>query len=129
MELGPTIATLSLGGPAIMTMRMKERYWKGYTKSLNYNPHEPVLPGAALEHERRQLNALHGTITAEEFEKRRKFMYAQGKEALKGQPPVLLTMPLDHGSIIIMHGAEMQKYYEVSNPRPLPTSIFSSHDC
>ena len=108
-----------------MTMRMKERYWKGFTKSLNYNPHEPVLPGAALEDERRELNALYGTISAEEFDQRQKAIYKKGLATLRKKAPVLLKMPLDHGSIVVMHGAEMQKYYEVwaSLPRLQPLFI------
>ena len=111
-QLGPTVSTLSLGCNAQMTLRMKSRYYNGVTKSDKYNPAEPVLPGAALAAERKALNALHGTMKADEFEESRKAMYKN--YTIKKEPPVLLSMKLRHGDIVIMHGHEMQKYFEVS---------------
>ncbi|KAL9119086.1 MAG: hypothetical protein Q9187_004357, partial [Circinaria calcarea] len=109
--LGPTVATWSLGAPATMLIRMKERYWKGLTKNNKYNPKERVVPGAALEQERTVLNALHGKISDEEFERRRTKLYNANISTVRSHKPVL-TMPLKHGDIVVMHGAEMQKYFE-----------------
>ncbi|MCJ1433561.1 hypothetical protein MMC27_002924 [Xylographa pallens] len=109
-ELGPTIATLSLGGSAVMSMRMKSRYFTGLTKGGNYDPLEPVLPGSFLEEERKSLNARWPTVTADQFEQWRKALYSSRKMPRNG--PVLLTMHLSHGDIVVMHGNEMQKYYE-----------------
>ena len=33
---------------------------------------------------------------------------------MKSFAPVLLDMHLEHGDMVVMHGAEIQKYYEVS---------------
>ena len=92
-----------------MNMRMKQRYFLGHTKSGVYDPNEPVLPGCDREEERKALN--------EQF-KQKKITLEQIKARVKTwkskQAPVMLTMTLRHGDIVIMHGAEMQKYYEVS---------------
>ena len=109
---------MSLGCPAVMTLKMKERYYKGVTKTGAYRADEPVLPGSALEQERKALNALHGTLTKEQFEERRKKMYKDNAKKI-GPPPVILKMALAHGDIIIMHGAEMQKYFVVRKPPPV----------
>ena len=105
-----------------MTLKMKERYYKGFTKGGNYDPNEPVLPGAALEQERKALNALHNTLTADEFEQRCKKLYKDKAKNI-GSPPVILTMALAHGDIIIMHGAEMQKYFVVRKHSPVVFDI------
>lgn len=105
-----------------MMLRMKERYWKGLTKNKKYNPKEPILPGAALEQERKILNASYGKISDEEFERRRAVIYNANVSALRSPKPVL-TMNLKHGDIVVMHGAEMQKYFEVG---PLIICLFDS---
>lgn len=94
-----------------MHFRMKERYYKGLTKSNKYNPTEPVLNGCALEGDRITLNALHGTISDEEFESRRVLMYKN--KSLKGHK-AFLSLKLVHGDMVVMHGGEIQKYYEVN---------------
>ena len=98
-----------------MKLRMKDRYYKGLTKGNHYNPDEPVLPGCALEKERKALNAKKDSMTAEQFEKSRLSMYK--KHGKLSSSPVLLTMKLQHGDMVVMHGTEMQKYYEVSLTR------------
>lgn len=94
-----------------MKFRMKKRYYSGVTKSDVYDPHAPVLPGCAREKERRALNALYGKISDAEFQKRKNELL--GKISKTGNCPVLLTLLLNHGDIMVMHGSEMQKYYEV----------------
>ncbi|KAK6199672.1 hypothetical protein LQW54_009990 [Pestalotiopsis sp. IQ-011] len=64
-QLGPTVATLSLGSPAVMRFRPKKK------------------------------NAI-GT---------------PGNNA-KGEKPAVVTIPLYHGDICIMHGVQLQKNYE-----------------
>ena len=94
-----------------MSLRMKDRYYKGFTKRNTYNPHEPVLPGCALEEDRKILNAKWGRVSEREFDDE----VAQLSKRMKGKnSPVFLDMTLCHGDIVIMHGAKMQKFYEVS---------------
>ncbi len=109
--LGPTIATLSLGGQAKMMIRMKAKYYFGITKSGVYNPLAPVLPGCKGYAERVELNSLNGKISKEAFEEAKKTLCKNLRQV--GSPPPLLTMYIKHGDMIVMHGAEMQKYYEV----------------
>ena len=94
-----------------MQFRMKERYYKGLTKGNKYDPTEPVLNGCALESDRISLNALHGSISNEEFDSRRALMYKN--KSLKGHK-AFLTLKLAHGDMVVMHGGEIQKYYEVN---------------
>ena len=97
-----------------MSMRMKSRYFTGLTKGGNYDPQEPVLPGCFLERERQDLNASWGTVTQAQFDEMREALYKNRKMPRNG--PVLLTMYLGHGDNVVMHGNEMQKYYEVCSP-------------
>ena len=64
-----------------------------------------------MEHERRALNAKAGLISDAAFEKERSKIYDGSKRSKN--PPEFLTMHLHHGDMVVMHGAEMQKYYEV----------------
>jgi len=109
--LGPVIATLSLGGSAKMTFKMKERYYKGLTKADKYDPKELVPPGAALEEERKELNKLYGTISNVDFNKLRLKMYEDNRDKLRKSSPIFVTVNLLHGDMIIMNGPEMQKFY------------------
>ena len=93
-----------------MSLRMKQRYYRGFTKRNTYNPHEPLLPGCALEKDRRILNAQWGKVPEQVFDDG----VAKLSKKMKGKnSPVFLDMTLCHGDIVIMHGAEMQKYFEV----------------
>lgn len=109
--LGPTIATLSLGSRAKMMIRMKAKYYFGIKKSGVYNHLAPVLPGCKMYEERLELSSLYGKISNEAFEEAKETLCK--KLRLVGSPPPLLTMYIKHGDMIVMHGAEMQKYYEV----------------
>ncbi|KZF22959.1 hypothetical protein L228DRAFT_283021 [Xylona heveae TC161] len=111
--LGPTIATLSLGGSAVMRIRMKGVYYH-LPPRPKYNPSAPVLRGAKAYEERVALNLEHGTIEEEEWNKKVDEMYECHQKSRATNPPNLLTMTLRHGDIVVMHGAELQKYFEHS---------------
>lgn len=72
-ELGPTVATLSLGASATMDFRPKAKGPVGEFRGPN-----------------------------------------QSNSKGKKKKPVMLSITLDHGDLIVMHGQEIQKYYEVS---------------
>ena len=120
-----------------MTLRMKSRYYTGLTGGGTYSPSDPVLPGCRLEGKRKKLNSLYGQISSEAFDAEVEKMYKEAKNEVKkgarkgvedgdendsGINPTLLSMMLEHGDIVVMHGAEMQKYYEV---RPFSPCDFS----
>ena len=103
-----------------MMIRMKATYYSGKTKAGKYDPLAPVLPGCKGYEERVKLNSLYGKVSKEAFEKAKTRLYK--KMGRIGNAPVLLTMQLNHGDMVVMHGAEMQKFYEVAFPLRDPTS-------
>ncbi|MCJ1400048.1 hypothetical protein MMC11_003251 [Xylographa trunciseda] len=111
-ELGPTVATLSLGASATMSLRMKSRYFTGLTKNGNYDQTEPVLPGSCLEAERKALNRKWGRVPEAKFSEMQKALYSNKQRRVPRNGPVLLTLHLAHGDVVIMHGKDMQKYFE-----------------
>ncbi|KAF3897440.1 Oxoglutarate/iron-dependent dioxygenase [Trichophyton interdigitale] len=114
-SLGPTIATLSLGAPATMLIRMKDEYYNGFRKRDGkdkvYLQHDPVLPGCANEEARAELSRKFNAkeITAEQYLAARQALPTSRREA-----PPICTMALNHGDLAVMHGPDLQKYYEHS---------------
>ena len=112
-SLGPTIATLSLGAKANMLIRMKYKYHNGASRAKKVLNDDPVLKGCQFEDERRELKDKFesGEITREEYEEQRKETFKQRKA---GEAYPLIKMELNHGDLVVMHGENLQKYYEVS---------------
>ncbi|KAF4763151.1 hypothetical protein HAV15_000337 [Penicillium sp. str.  len=118
-SLGPTIATLSLGAKATMFVRMKYKYFNGCTRRAepkqlgNLLQDDPVLKDCMFEGERRALKEDFdaGEISQDEYDDSRRAlsMGRKGKEA-----PVTIKMELHHGDLVVMHGENLQKYYEHS---------------
>ncbi|OQD65990.1 hypothetical protein PENPOL_c005G09227 [Penicillium polonicum] len=118
-SLGPTIATLSLGAKATMFVRMKYKYFNGCTRRAepkqlgNLLQDDPVLKDCMFEGERRALKEEFdaGEISQDEYDDSRRAlaMGRKGKEA-----PVTIKMELHHGDLVVMHGENLQKYYEHS---------------
>lgn len=107
-DLGPTIATLSLGGGASMTIRMKEKYYSakkhGFTK--------PVLRGCQMYDERIQINADRVNLSPAAFIASKARFETEAQKGKNLCPP-LLSLQLNHGDMVVMHGHDIQKYYEV----------------
>ena len=114
-SLGPTVASLSLGCPAKMKWRLKSKYWCGFKDKArkHYDPNQPILPGCRKPEERRKLNELAKTVSTEQLDAAAQEALAFVKNETK-TPPVVLEMDLRHGDYMVMHGASMQVYYEVS---------------
>ena len=120
VELGPTVATMALGAPAKMNMRIKKKYWEGYETlpdgTLKPDLLSPHIPGAWMAPERAilkdQVEAGRKSLNAAY----RDFRAIHNRRTQQQKSPrsmTALSMVFNHGDIIIMHGAEMQKYYEV----------------
>ncbi|KAI9676062.1 MAG: hypothetical protein M1817_000805 [Caeruleum heppii] len=112
-DLGPTIATLSLGCPASMTLRMKYAPHFGVSKQGNpYN--DPPLPGCADYENRRRHHSLSAGRPSSPDNRRGGLLPTDPNlhTPRKGNPPVLLSLQLNHGDMVCMHGAGIQKYYE-----------------
>lgn len=110
-ELGPTVATLALGAPSVMKMRMKAKFFDGFSSKKEFDPTLKILPGSHLEHERRELQEKANTTNMQQHQ-----LNAAFKEILDSGPKkrheMALSLKMSHGDIIIMDGAEVQKYYE-----------------
>ena len=113
--LGATVASLVLGCWALMKWRMKWKYYTGFMDNTcnKYDPSIPVLPGCNDPTERLRLKQLASTMSPEDLNKEARRIL-RGKKRNGAHSPVVLTMLLCHGDMIIMHGSDMQKYYEHS---------------
>ncbi|CAG8920378.1 unnamed protein product [Penicillium salamii] len=117
-SLGPTIATFSLGAKATMSIRMKYKYFNGTTRRVGGTTgtllqDDPVLKNCELEYERRKLKVDFeaGLITRESYDRSRRDLFKgrKGREA-----PNAIKMELNHGDLVVMHGENLQKYFEHS---------------
>jgi len=145
--LGPTVATFSLGAPAVMTFRMKAKYWCGARqrskngkdddddhdshhegeedgdapsskkpqtqKGLFFLPEAP-LPNTPLYEARKAAWESIKDLPKKEMEARCWELPAELGIQHKRAPPVLISVYLAHGDKVIMHGEDLQKYFEVS---------------
>ena len=92
---------------------MKFKYHFGFTKNTysKYDPTLPVLSGCNDPTERLRLNQLASSMSPADLNKEAKRVLIDNKKR-EAHPPVVLTMLLRHGDIMVMHGSDMQKYYE-----------------
>ncbi|KAI9814327.1 MAG: hypothetical protein M1832_005907 [Thelocarpon impressellum] len=111
--LGPSIATLSLGGQAAMRIRMKASCWNGPIRKKAYKSTLPVPPGCKNEKELTELNAKFKNATAEQWQSLVE-TYLNRKKDAKANPPVALELQLNHGDMVVMNGADIQKFYETN---------------
>ncbi|RAL16601.1 uncharacterized protein BO97DRAFT_420902 [Aspergillus homomorphus CBS 101889] len=111
-SLGPTIATLSLGARASMLLRMKSKYYHGYTKAKRLLDGDPVLEGCAHHAERRALKDKldAAAITRAEYDAQRRTLLGNRR----GEAPPCIKIELNHGDLVVMHGEKLQKFYEHS---------------
>ncbi|KAJ9666170.1 hypothetical protein H2201_003603 [Coniosporium apollinis] len=109
--LGPTIATLSLGYPATMRLRMKGKHFRGASKMGVWVEDEP-MPGCEHYEERRAAWQELQSMDKKAAAARKKALPTELKLRKTGDAPVVIQMHLGHGDIVIMHGAKIQKYYE-----------------
>jgi hypothetical protein len=112
--LGPTIATLSLGAPGTMRLRMKANHYHGASKAGVFTDAIPK-PGCYKYEERlaaiSELEALKAT-SGPDYRARLKSLPKDLGLKRVGNARDAITLTLGHGDIVIMHGAEIQKYYE-----------------
>ena len=93
----------------------------------SYKANYMVPEGSKLWKERRALNALHGKISTAKFQLEKQKLYDQwkefhlskNKEARGKECPHLLSLKLSHGDFVVMHGAEIQQYFEVSGSQSI----------
>lgn len=100
---------------------MKSKYYHGHggigvrAKAKEYRllRDDPVLQNCKHEDERRTLKQQYeaGEITQAQYDDARTQLFQKDKK--HGKPPILIDMHLKHGDLVVMHGGELQKYYEV----------------
>ncbi|KAK0353652.1 hypothetical protein LTR59_011010 [Friedmanniomyces endolithicus] len=114
--LGPTIASLSLGGTAKMHLRLKTKHFVGCSKSGLLTPERPV-PGS-LEYEKRlqlweEIQPLKETNRAEYLKRIKAIPREVGVyEKRNKNAGDLVTVSLGHGDVMVMHGYAIQRYLE-----------------
>ncbi|KAJ5983196.1 hypothetical protein N7481_005295 [Penicillium waksmanii] len=112
-DLGPTVATLSLGGSSTMFLRMKKKYFVGLRQSKNGAPtltkDDPVLDGCQNYDQRKALKDRYdqGFLTEPEYDEERWKILKSAEDAAP-----ILKMELHHGHMVVMNGEGLQKYYE-----------------
>ncbi|EAW12643.1 putative Rho guanyl nucleotide exchange factor [Aspergillus clavatus NRRL 1] len=110
-SLGPTIATLSLGAKSTMSIRMKYKYYNGISKTKTLLKEDPALAGSRMEAERRSLKTqfASGEIDQATYDRLRRQTLQKGRCS---EAPVYIKMELNHGDLVVMHGEDLQRYYE-----------------
>ncbi|KAK0943744.1 hypothetical protein LTR29_004722 [Friedmanniomyces endolithicus] len=114
--LGPTIASLSLGGTAKMHLRLKMKHFVGCSKSGLLTPERPV-PGS-LEYEKRlqlweEIQPLKETNRAKYLKRIKAIPREVGVyEKRNKNAGDLVTVSLGHGDVMVMHGYAIQRYLE-----------------
>lgn len=115
-DLLGTIATMSIGGDAIMNLRMKEKwYFAKNLKSATYDPTEEVIPGMQGWEDRMKLNSLYGHISENHFNAAKKEFFKNvqaGEYGSNRTAPAVVSLKLKHGDITVMNGRSLQKYFE-----------------
>lgn len=114
-DLGPDIASVSLGGAASMDFRIKAKHWtvKGLT-AQNYDPDLWVLPGSQAWKLRAAANDLYKAGRMDEYEAAKAEVFSSLKKDKRKNGATVLTLELRHGDMVVMHGEQIQKVYEVS---------------
>ncbi|KAJ5738816.1 hypothetical protein N7493_001971 [Penicillium malachiteum] len=109
--LGPTIVTLSLGARAAMFFRMKKSYFEGIRINNEPLKDDPVLVGCRDYEARKKLKdrfEARELTSLQYVEERRKIL----KLTKSHKAPPILKIELHHGHMVVMNGANLQKYYE-----------------
>ncbi|OJJ48222.1 hypothetical protein ASPZODRAFT_140536 [Penicilliopsis zonata CBS 506.65] len=120
--LGPTIATLSLGARSTMSIRMKYKYYHGYSRAKKLLTDDPVLAGCRGEESRRTLRAqmAAGQLEPGQYDEQRRQLLLQTKASTgcrravsrTSEAPVCVRLAVHHGDLVVMHGEKLQQYYE-----------------
>ncbi|PYH92964.1 hypothetical protein BO71DRAFT_400122 [Aspergillus ellipticus CBS 707.79] len=112
-SLGPTVATLSLGAKSTMLVRMKYTYYHGFSKAKKPLSDDPVLLGCDQYDQRKALKSqfTDGSLNEAAYSDLRLGIL---KKSRSREAPPCIKMELNHGDLLIMHGENLQKYYEHS---------------
>ena len=100
-----------------MTFRMKSKYYLPKDLTPNkYNPELPVQKGSQAWQLREAVNEHFKAGRMAEYEAAKQDLFNflnKDSEKKKKHAPTCLTLELRHGDMVVMHGAEIQKVWEV----------------
>lgn len=118
-DLLGTIATMSIGGDAVMKLRMKSKWYSAKALKINtYDPTAEVIPGMQGWEDRLKLNSLYGYVSEKEFNAAKNIFFQDVKDQKWGTSsisPVAIILKLKHGDITVMNGRKLQKFFEVGH--------------
>jgi hypothetical protein len=108
-----------------MKIRLKDKYFRGCSASKKLLPEDIVLPGCEKYQERRDLKTKFDNkeITKDEYDEQR-LAIINSMRRREGSP--VITMEINHGDFVVMHGADMQKYYEVRSLRLASRGVYQA---
>ncbi len=106
-EIGSTISTLSLGGDAVIRIRLQTSYYNNEVDIITEDPIMGALEWRNLTDLKRKWEA--GEITDGEYR-----INPDAIKRARGLMKPQIELPLIHGSIAIMTGNALTEYYEVS---------------
>jgi hypothetical protein len=97
-----------------MSIRMKDKYYNGCTAAKKLVVDDPILAGCAKFDEKKALEQefRDGKIDRVEYDKQRAAIVSGIK---RKECPAMCVMELNHGDLVVMHGALLQMYFEVSD--------------
>lgn len=97
-----------------MSIRMKYKFYHGLTKVKHLVDNDPVLEGCKHEEGRldlkKQLDA--GKISQSHYRERLYNLLKIGTTS-GGEAPPRMKLELHHGDLVVMHGENLQTYFEV----------------
>jgi hypothetical protein len=101
-----------------MKIRMKKAWFDGYRQTGKPIKDDPVLSGCKHEEERSVLKEKYkaGELSETEYYDARTTLFGSKSTKIgrKVHAPAIINMTLEHGDMVVMHGRDIQNYYEVS---------------
>jgi hypothetical protein len=102
-----------------MNFRMKAKHYWGVSRNDNQVDQAPI-PGCAMYEERLEAwQETERTGTQGKRGKRPKNTAGGPTKRKQANAPVAITLQLNHGDVVVMHGEKIQEYYEVLYYTPL----------
>ena len=95
-----------------MKIRMKDKHFHGVTKGSNYVDCTPVPGCQRYDVRKTEHDKLESITDRNKHVARAKELPAELGLNAKGKNADVITMHLNHGDMVVMHGANIQEYYE-----------------
>ena len=95
-----------------MKVRLKDQYFRGRSKSNKLVTDDPILVSCDKYEQRKALKGEldNGSITAEEYDRRRTEIC---RTITRREASPIINMEIQHGDFVVMHGGDLQRYFEV----------------